>query len=267
MADVPPPLRRLRSLQKHTNQIALTSKAKKMNSRLQKFREPVDAEPAILAHHAGEALVVIKFRDKDSALERQALVPRGISVAELQEEASSLFHYPPGRASEVTLSYPTEGIAAYDQDGEVGGYPLLRKTVQPGLNQGVCLNAARTHSSYLPHECKLEYIVTCVHPFYFPYCARVVVGCLLLRPRSRRCWSYRRIPTGAWRRRSGCRALCRGATAGCSSSRTERGTTFTARSGPRCVRARIQAAHRAGHREVYFIQKTPFRSLIWRFDP
>lgn len=121
MADVPPPLRRLRSLQEHTKQTALTSKVKKMNSRLQKFREPVGCRSSILAHHVGEAQVVVKFRDKDSVLERQAIVPRGITVAELQEEASSLFHYPPGRSAEVALSYPTEGIAAYDQDGEVRG--------------------------------------------------------------------------------------------------------------------------------------------------
>jgi len=119
MSSPPPPLRRLRSLKEHTQQTALTSKVKKMNSRLQKFREPVEADNEIMAHHVGEAMMVVKFRDKDSALERQANVPRGITVGELQEEACMLFNYPRERHEEVGLSYPVDGIAAYDQDGDV----------------------------------------------------------------------------------------------------------------------------------------------------
>ena len=106
-------------MKEHTQQTALTSKVKKMNSRLHKFREPVNADKDILAHHVGEALMIVKFRDKDSALERQANVPRGITVVELQEEACALFNYPRERLEEVGLSYPVDGIAAYDQDGDV----------------------------------------------------------------------------------------------------------------------------------------------------
>jgi len=81
-------------------------------------RMPLEVSDELMQAHHGETLSLFKFRDTETLSERSMWLPASVTLAELRAQAVKIFSYDRRRVEDVMLSYPEEGIATFDNDGE-----------------------------------------------------------------------------------------------------------------------------------------------------
>jgi hypothetical protein len=110
------PILKIMSLKRNVQ--AARKEREKEKSRLQAGRIPVKASSQILERHPNDPLVLLKFREIETLRERSILVPVGVHLSELQQQACAFFNYPENKADKVKLGYPRDGIERYDAEGD-----------------------------------------------------------------------------------------------------------------------------------------------------
>jgi len=108
----------LRIMTLKKNVVAARKEREKEKSRLKAAREPIKASSDLLDKHPNDPLVLIKFREMETLRERSLLVPVGVSLSELKQQACTFFNYPPAKFNGVKLGYPNDGIERYDAEGD-----------------------------------------------------------------------------------------------------------------------------------------------------
>jgi len=109
---------KLKALLKKKARAAVYGTIHVKKTRLQMSRMPLEVSDELMQAHHGETLSLFKFRDTETLSERSMWLPASVTLAELRAQAVKIFSYDRRRVEDVMLSYPEEGIATFDNDGE-----------------------------------------------------------------------------------------------------------------------------------------------------